>query len=95
MKPEKKPPVAAGWQALAKSPMTTLWFCGTKVNSSTSPTSAVTEFGLKTKPPLPTLIGMVFAEVRLATASSVVEIFILKLRDGCGAINYELQKAEM
>ena len=51
--PEKKP-FSIGWHPASNLPCATEWFegrkpVGAKWNSSMSPTSAVTEFGLKTK----------------------------------------------
>jgi hypothetical protein len=47
IKPEKKGLVAAGWHGLLKSPMTTLWFSGWKVNCTVSPMLALKLLGLK------------------------------------------------
>lgn len=43
---------------------TTLCFLGRKWNSTTSPTAAAVEFGVNTKPPLPTSTLMVEAQAR-------------------------------
>lgn len=57
----------AGWHALLKSPITTLWFSGKKWNSNESPMLAVTVFGEKVKPDWPTSILIVAALTRAAS----------------------------
>lgn len=84
MKPEKKPPVAAGWHGLAKLPMTTLWSPGKKWNSSTSPTAAVTELGLKEKPLWPTLILTVAAIAEEAAAAERRNVLSMMVRRTVG-----------
>ena len=71
MNPEKKPPVAAGWHGLLKSPMTTLWLMAWKWNSSKSPFAAVTLLGVKARPFWPTSIRTVVAVTEAAMAMEV------------------------
>lgn len=64
-KPELKPPVLAGVQGLAKSPMMTEWLGAKNWYWMMSPIEAVAELGEKERPFLPTVMGIVFAVTKV------------------------------
>ena len=78
MYPEKKPPDFAGWQALLKSPSTTLWLPpAAKLKVIVSPIAALISLGLKAiVPPWPTVTIWVAALACIARLAVVRRMLI-------------------
>lgn len=73
-------PLAMGWQGAANVDCVTVWFLGWKMNSTVSPTDALIDGGVYSRPFWPTLTWMVVADATAATArtagASVKRIFV-------------------
>jgi len=61
-------PLAMGWQGAANVDCVTVWFLGWKMNSTVSPTDALTVDGVYSRPFWPTLTWKVVADATVASA---------------------------